>query len=152
VWHCKYKSLEALSGFPNLRVLVIGSYPDATLDPIGELFELHYLHILHLPKVCSLAPLARLLELRALVLETLPSWDSAGRVKGVQSLQPIANLPKFQHLALFGVRPTDQSLKPLQASQSLRSVRVSQYSQSEVDRFYAETRLSDAHVPEPGAA
>jgi hypothetical protein len=130
----------------------VGTYPDATLDPIGDLLELRYLRILHLPKVRSLAPLARLRELRDLVLESLPSWDSSARVTVVESLEPIANLPALRHLALFGVRPSNQSLKPLQASRSLRSVRVKGYSQTEVDRFYADTHWSDAHVPEPGAA
>jgi len=152
IGHCKYQSLRGLGGFPHLRVLDIASYPDTTLDPIGDLLELRYLRILHLPKVRSLAPLERLGELLTLALETLPSWDSSGRITEVETLEPIANLPRLRHLVLFGVRPMDQSLKPLQASKSLRSVRVQRYPRAEVARFYSETHWSDAHVPEPSAA
>ncbi|MFD0808201.1 hypothetical protein ACFQ0K_19065 [Nocardioides caeni] len=109
VWHCNYQSLAAVRGYPNLKTLVVATYPDDSLEPLADLEQLEYLSLLHLPAVTDLAPLARLNRLRTLRLSTLPSWDSSGKVTTVESLAPLATLPHLKHLELFGVRPVESS-------------------------------------------
>ena len=110
VWHCNYASLALVTQYQHLRTLVVATYPDADLEPVASLEDLEYLSLLHLPGVTDLAPLARLTNLRTLRLSTLPSWDSSGKVTQVDSLRPLAMLPKLTRLELFGVRPASKSL------------------------------------------
>jgi hypothetical protein len=152
VWHCSYRSLGRLSSYPNLRTLVVATYPDADLEPLAALDGLKYLSVLHLPKVTDVAPLSRLRRLRTVRLETLPSWDSSGKVTTIDSLKPLAELPELAHLELFGVRPVDGSLRDLEAVLNLVSVRVSKYPKQETRRFYQKTDLSDAFAPGPGVS
>jgi hypothetical protein len=86
VWHCKYESMEGLAAFANLKTLVIASYPDADLGPIGILSRLEYLSIMHMPRVSELTPISQLLGLKTLRLSTLPSWDSSDKKTIVRSL------------------------------------------------------------------
>src|SRR4051812_108327 len=83
VWHCNYESLGLLRGYPNLRTLVVATYPDDDLEPVTALEGLEYLSLQHLPRVTDLASLARLQRLRTLRLATLPSWDESGKVTTV---------------------------------------------------------------------
>ena len=80
IWHCKYRTLDALRQFLHLRILSIASFPDASLEAIGSLSKLEWLSILHLPKVTSLAPLGRLSRLRCLSLQTTPGWDGSSYI------------------------------------------------------------------------
>ncbi len=50
IWHCKYKSLKALSVFKNLEELMIAGYPDSSLEVLQSLKKLKFLSILHMPK------------------------------------------------------------------------------------------------------
>lgn len=50
---------------------------------------------------------------------------------------------------LFGVRRADRSLVPLERLPRLASARFAGFPAQEVDRFYAETRVSDVFIPEP---
>lgn len=152
VWFCKYQDLGAIASVTSLRVLVVAGYPNATLEPIASLGALEYLSLVHLPKVTDLGPLESLSSLRVLRLQTLPSWDSSGKVTEVSSLAPLAKLGDLRHLELFGVRPTSRSLAELEACPSLESVRVSKYPNAEVLRFRAATEVSDAFAPGPGVA
>lgn len=149
IWHCSYRSLAALERFTNVETLVIASYPDPDLVPLGSLRHLRHLRILHLPQVTDLAPIAELAELRVVRLETLPSWDSSGKVTTVASLQPLAALPHLTHLQLFGVRPPSRSLADLETSGSLRSLRVTKFPRAEVRRFREATGINDAWAPPP---
>lgn len=150
LWHCKYKSLEGLSDYKNLKTLVIATYPDADLEPLTSLSSLEYLSIMHLPKVSDLAPLTKLQRLNTIRLSTLPSWDSSGKRTTVHSLEPLAELPDLTHLELFGVLPEDGSLRALENCPALESLRVSKYAPLEVDRFYRKTGLDDSFAPPPG--
>lgn len=152
VWHCNYQSLVPLSGYPNIKILVIATFPDDDLEPVAALTGLEYLRVLHLPGVTDLAPLERLQRLRTLRLATLPSWDSSGKVTTVESLAPLAGLPHLAHLELFGVRPADKSLRDLEGSPSLVSVRVSKYPKPEVRRLHEATGWADAFAPGPGVS
>lgn len=152
VWHCKYRTLEPLGRFHSLETLVVATWPDSSLEVLGELQRLSYLSLLHLPKVTDLAPLAALQNLVTLRLHTLPSWDSSGKKTTVRSLEPLALLPSLRHLELFGVVPEDGSLAPLEAASGLESVRVSKYTKREVERFYEATGVSDQHAPAPPVA
>jgi hypothetical protein len=148
IWHCGYSSLAALAHLPELRVLVIATFPDAAFDMLTELRELRYLRVMHLPKVTDLSPLSGL-RLETLSLETIPSWDSKGRVTEVMSLEPIGSIDSLRHLSLFGVVPKDRSLEALHRCRGLVSARFSKYPKKEIERFYAATGVSDAHVPDP---
>lgn len=148
-WHCRYGNLGALRRLRNLRGLEIASYPDPTLDAIGELRMLRYLFLLHLPKVTSLGPLSRLTSLVTLRLHTLPSWDASRKRTVVESLEPVAHLKNLQHIELFGVSPADGSLRPLEDCKSLKTARFHLIPKVEVKRFYEVTGLSDAHSPAP---
>lgn len=150
VWHCKYKSLEGLSAFVNLKTLVIATYPDTDLTPLGGLSHLEYLSIMHMPKISDLGPLSQLQGLRTIRLSTLPSWDSSGKKTIVHSLTPIAELPDLVHVELFGVLPEDGTLHAFLNRPSLETIRVSKYRKSEVDRFYRVTELPNSFAPLPG--
>jgi hypothetical protein len=152
IWHCSYASLADLERYPELRTLVVATYPDSDLAPLTHLEKLEYLSLLHLPHVHDLSPLSTLKLLRTVRLSTLPSWDSSGKVTIVDSLRPLAELPDLRHLELFGVRPEDRSLRTLEEAPSLVSVRVSKYPKAEMARFYELTGLSDAFAPAPGVA
>ncbi len=87
VWHCNYVSLAPVSRYPNLRTLVVATYPDADLEPVASLKSLEYLSLVHMPHISDLTPLARLGHLHTLRLATLPSWDSSDKVTVVESLR-----------------------------------------------------------------
>ena len=149
VWHCNYASLSSVAVCANLETLVIATYPDASLEAVGELRRLRYLRIVHFPKVSDLAPLRNLWALETLSLASLPSWDASGKVISIASLEPIARLSGLRHLELFGVRPQDKRLRPLVGLSSLRSARFSKYPAAETRAFYEQTGVSDAFAPEP---
>lgn len=128
---------------------MVATWPDQTLAVLRGLQALRYLSVLHMPAVDDLAPLGSLHELLVLRLHTLPSWDSSGKKTTVRSLEPLAQLPSLRHLELYGVVPEDGSLAPLEASGSLRSVRVHKYGKRERARYYAATRMSDSCAPSP---
>ena len=151
VWHCGYRTLRPVGELHQLRTLVIATFPDKSLSFLSELRSLRYLRILHLPKVTDLAPLTELQRLTSLSLSTLPSWDSSGRITEVESLDSIGTLAALEHLELFGVVGRTRSLAAIERCRSLASARFSKYPKEEVDRFYAATRVSDSHVPEPDA-
>lgn len=150
VWHCNYSSLAPVAQYANLRTLLVATYPDSDLEPVASLAGLEYLSLLDLRHVSDLGPLQRMTHLRTVRLATLPSWDSSGKVTVVDSLRPLAQLPKLAHVELFGVRPANESLRDLEGAPSLVSVRVSKYPKAETTRFYDATALSDAFAPPPG--
>lgn len=153
VWHCKYASLTSIGQhYRNLETLVVASYPDRDLEPIGSLSRLKYLSVLHMPGVTDLAPLGRLTNVRTLRLSTLPSWDSSGKVTEVISLRPLALPPNLKHLELFGIRPASKSLHELEEAPALVSVRLSKYPKAEVTRYYDCSGVSDGSAPSPGIA
>jgi hypothetical protein len=152
VWHCNYRTLTPVEQYPNLRTLVVATYPDPDLEALATLSGLEYLRLLHLPHVNDLTPLARLTHLHTVRLETSPGWDSSGKVTVVASLHPLAQLPGLKHVELFGVRTASQSLQELESAPSLASVRVSKYPDDETRRFYSATGVADAHAPSPGVA
>jgi hypothetical protein len=146
IWHCKYKTLEPIKYLPNLRSLVVATVPDESLSFLEGL-RLDYLRILHLPKINNLSPLKGLQRLRSLSLQTLPSWDSSGKVLQVESLDPISHLSNLEHLELFGVVSPDRSLAAIENCKKLVSARFSKYPKEEIARFYAATGVSNAYAP-----
>lgn len=151
VWFCNYRTLSPLALLANLQTLVIAGYPDSDFDAIASLAKLQYLSILDFAKVTDLTPLGQLTELRTLRLHSPPSWDSSGRVIEVDSLAPIALLPRLEHLELFGVRPADQSLAALELAPNLRTVRVSKFPKPEVARYRAASNVGESFAPPPSA-
>jgi len=143
IWHCKYRSLAAIGALTNLEELVIGSMPDLSLEFLGKLSRLRYLSIDHMPSITSLMALQKLTNLEVLSLSTSPGWDAARKCTIVDSLMPLATLPRLKQLQLFGVCPPDKSLRDLQSGPSLESARFSQYPADEIARFFLETGLPD---------
>ncbi len=146
IWHCKYRTLEGIRQFPNLRTLVVAGWPDEPLSILSGI-GLEYLLIVHLPQIHDLAPLNSLQQLRSLSLQTLPSWDSSGKVQEVESLEPISQISNLEHLELFGVVPPDRSLAAIENCKKLVSARFSKYPKQEITRFYAATGVSNVHAP-----
>jgi len=52
------------------------------INPLSHLSRLRYVRLLHFPHASDLAPLARCRELETVSLESLPGWDSSGKVLG----------------------------------------------------------------------
>ena len=149
VWHCKYKSLAPLTELCNLEELVIGSFPDESLETVASLRKLRYLSIVHMPKVTNLEPLSKLGDVESLSLSTSPSWDSAGKRTIVNSIEPLAKMKSLRHLELLGVCPANRSLAVLGQCKNLQSARFSQYPVDEVERFYRLTGVANQFNPEP---
>lgn len=149
IWHCKYKSLQAVAEFQNLEELVIASFPDASLGILSSLRKLRYLSILHMPKVSELEVLSSLLNIESLSLSTSPAWDSARKRTVVASLKPLVDMKALKHLELFGVSAADKSLTVLEQCISLKSARFSQYSKNEVEHFYHATGVANQFNPKP---
>jgi hypothetical protein len=61
----------------------------------------------------------------------------AGTVTVVRSLAPLADLPNFGTLRLFGVRPPDKRFDDLPRIGSLTDARISKYPRREIERLYA---------------
>ena len=147
VWHCKFQTLEPLASFRNLTRLAIAGFPDESFEPISTLTNLRELSVLHFPRVRSLSPLKQLVQLVALSLESLPSWDTSRRQLVVESLSPLAELPSLAHLQLFGVVPPERSLAALEATSSLKSARFQGYPSAESERFYLAKGVKNAPYP-----
>lgn len=149
IWHCKYKSLQAVTELQNLEELVIASFPDKSLEILAPLRKLRYLSILHMPKVSELEALPSLTNIESLSLSTSPSWDSAGKCAIVDSLKPLARIVTLKHLELFGVLSVNRSLAALEQCKNLQSARFSQYPKDETERFYRATGVANQFNPEP---
>jgi hypothetical protein len=149
VWHCKYKSLQALAGFINLEELVIATFPDKSLDMLISLGNLRYLSIIHMPKVTKLDALSELKNVESLSLATSPAWDASGKCTIISSLEPLTIMKSLKHLELLGVCPADKSLAILEQCKNLQSARFSQYPKNEIERFYLATNVSNQFNPKP---
>ena len=148
VWNCKYKTLQPISRCKNLEELVVASVPDDNLDFLSELTHLRYLRILHMPKINDITPLQALQSLESLSLATLPDWDSKGKLTIVDSLEPLRNLLSLKHLELFGICPSNKSLKSIELIDSLKTARFSGFPKDEVERFYDSTNVENKFIPE----
>ena len=135
IWHCKYRTLAEVAALTNLTALEIATHPDATLEPLAALTNLETLRVLHLPNVSDLGPLRALKRLRRLSLETLPSWDTSGKVTEVASLAPLAELPLLESVELFGVVPASRSIDDLLRVPRLRHAKISKYAKGENERL-----------------
>ncbi|AXV89420.1 hypothetical protein CJO78_18920 (plasmid) [Ralstonia solanacearum] len=147
IWHCSYKTLDSISVYQNLGALVIATFPDPSLEPIGKLTKLRHLRILHLPKIADLGPLAGLAHLETLSLEVLPSWDASRKKTIVSSLEPLVQLINLKHLSLCGVVPVDRSLTSLERCGSLVSALIHGYPREEMARFHAASGVAKAPNP-----
>jgi hypothetical protein len=148
VWHCKYKTLQSLAEFANLRALKIATFPDASLEFISELKQLEWLSILHLPKITNLNPLSSMATLRYVELQTLPSWDISRKRTTVDTLVPLTRLSALEHLSLLGVVSKAKSLSEIEACTSLRSAKFFGYPKQEIDRFFSlPPKIVDRHIP-----
>ncbi|WP_229500079.1 leucine-rich repeat domain-containing protein, partial [Pseudoduganella ginsengisoli] len=148
IWHCGYRTLAPVGELGNLEELVIGSLPDSSMEFLCKLSRLRYLRILHMPKITDVAAIERLTNIEVLSLSTSPGWDAAGKCTVVDSLMPLAKLPRLKHLELFGVRPANKSLCDLQRCPALESARFSRYPADETARFYRETGALNVCAPE----
>lgn len=147
IWYCKYRTLNPVSAFINLEELVIANFPDETLCALKSMKKLRYLRILHMPKLKDISVLSDLSSIESLSLETSPSWDATGRCIVLESMKPIAELPKLKHLELFGVCEANKSLKFLEGVKTIETSRFSQYPQKEVDRFRSVSGAVDKYNP-----
>jgi hypothetical protein len=110
IWHCRYHSLNQLSDFKNVESIEVATYPDASLEFIGELSQVKSLKIIHLPRIHDISPLSKLKSLERLYLAVLPSWD---KLQHIASLNPLRGLMNLRSLSLHGIGVDDGCLKPL---------------------------------------
>ena len=135
IWNCNYQTLRPLARLTSLRSLKVLTFPDPSFEMLTGLRDLEELEVWHLPKVNDLGPLAELRSLTRLVLATLPSWDSSGKVTEVHSLAPLRALRNLTELWLFGVRPPSRSVDDIIAIPSLQVARISKYPKGEIERL-----------------
>ena len=148
IWHCSYLSLSQISKCTNLEQLNIATLPECDFNFLIKCNSLKFLSITHLPKISNLDPLSGLLELETLSLSTLPSWDASGKKTTIDTLEPLAKLPKLKFLELFGVVPEVVSLESLSILQHLESVRFSKYPKKILNQFYKQFEVTDNWAPE----
>lgn len=149
IWNCKYRTLKPITAFTGLEELAIMTIPDPDLTFLENLGGLTYLRLLHLPKVTDLAPLARLRNLRTLLIETPPSWDSGSKRLTVTSFEPLGELRSLENLTLIGIRTPEQSLRPLERCGNLRTAWFGHLPKDEIARFHAATGCISANSPPP---
>jgi hypothetical protein len=133
---CRFENWDALGEMSNLVSLEVIDWYAETLDALRPLRQLEQLKITHLPKITSLAPLSELVSLRRLILETIPSWDSSGKVTQVESLRPLCALP-LEEVNMFGVRPASRAVDELLEIATLRKARLSKFAAKEIERINA---------------
>ena len=146
IWHCKYKSLEAISKCTNLEVLIIATFPDQSFEFLSSLKRLKELSILHMPKLSDLDGIEALDKLEKLSLRTLPSWDSSGKKTIIDSLSPLTKLKKLSNLELLGVITPSKDLSSLLKCKELKTVRVGGYGKKQEKEFYATCGLADDFI------
>ena len=149
VWHCKFATLTPLASLTNLETLVIATVPDNSLSFLEPLRKLRCLHIVHMPKVRDLSSIGLLENLINVSLATSPGWDASRKFQCVQSLEPLARLPRLKHLELFGVVPEDRNLDALRECRALVSARFSGYRKEDVAAFYELMAVTDDRAPQP---
>lgn len=147
VWNCRYTTLRPLEDYPNLRTLVISGYPDDSLEPLGDLRHLRYLSIVGINRISDLAPLAHLPALETLQLEA-PKPAGALSIE-VVSFDPLGACAALRHVSIYGIRPVDKSLRPLERCPDLVVARFDALPEAEISRFYAVRGKLDGRIPPP---
>jgi hypothetical protein len=117
--------LGFLAKLADLRVLGLESLKTSSLRGIEGLRRVECLVIDHAPRLTSLDPIAHLGALRHLSISTPASWDSSRRCIEVDTLAPLGELARLEHLTLRGVRPLADGLLPLERLKALRAVDIS---------------------------
>lgn len=133
---CKYEDWNGIGRLTNLISLEVSDWLGSDFSPLQSLTSLEQLKITHLPRISSLAPLAGLVSLKRLILETIPSWDSSGKVTEIETLAPLRDLP-LEEVNLFGVRPQSKAVDDLLDIKTLRRVRLSKFAAKEIKRINA---------------
>ena len=148
IWHCNYSSFAQVSKCTNLEQLKVATLPEGDFSFLSKCCRLRFLSITHLPNISNLDALTGLLELETLSLSTLASWDASGKKTIVDTLNPLAKLPKLKYLELFGVVPETVSFESLSVFQNLKSARFSKYPKKIINQFYKQYGVTDNWAPE----
>lgn len=120
--HVPAKALAHLGKLKSLKALHLFAFGGTSLDGLEGLKSLRHLVIEHAPKLASLEALGALASLKSLSISTPPSWDASRRTIKVTTLAPLARLSKLESLALRGVEPQRDGLKPLARLVSLKEL------------------------------
>lgn len=149
IWACKYKNISSVALLKNLEELSLFSVKDASFDFLAELDDLKYLSIIHAQNIRDISFLESLKNLEVLVLATSPSWDAKSKTITLDSLAPIARLPKLRCLELFGVTNAEKSLRDLFGCKNIKLAKFSKYPPAEVEEFYSSTGAVRGNAPDP---
>lgn len=117
--------LGFLAELAHLRILGLESLKTSSVRGIEALRRVECLVIDHAQRLTSLDPIANLDELRHLSISTPASWDPARRCIEVDTLAPLGELARLEHLTLRGVRPSADGLRPLERLKALWAVDIS---------------------------
>ena len=93
-----------------MESIEIATYPNSSLEFIGNISKVKSLRIIHLPRVNDISPLSKLELLEILELKILPSYN---KLQHIATLKPLQNLSNLRSLALRGIFVDDGSLQPL---------------------------------------
>jgi len=150
---CNYEDWDGIGRLANLTSLEVSSWLGSDLRPLQSLKHLEQLQITHLPNITSLAPLAGLVSLKRLILQTIPGWDSSGKVTEVETLAPLRGLP-LEEVNLFGVRPKSRAVDDLLGMHTLQRARLSKFAAKEIKRINAlvPNEFVDWRDPDWGSA
>ena len=114
-------SLDAISRLENLRVLVLMSASRLrSLDVFLRLQQLEELHLEYAPKCEDLSPISELTKLSRLGL----SGTISGQIYTIETLQPVATLPRLRELYLWSIRVRSGGLRPLASLRSLKKLEL----------------------------
>lgn len=143
IWFCKYKTLNELSKFINLKELTIAGFPNENFSMLSNMANLEYLSVLDMPKVNSLNDLVQLKKLKYLSLSTSPSWDGTKKRTVVDTLAPIQEIESLEWLELFGVCSEIRTLDELSSFNKLKAARFNGYSARDTDSFYSRSGVAN---------
>jgi hypothetical protein len=129
------KSLAGIEAMERLESLTLIMVAAEDLSPLGGLLNLQEITFRYVRGCRDLGGLAALPQLRRLTMDQ--SVGSDRDIVHVETLRPLAALPRLEEVVLLGTAIDDGDLSPLVALPKLRKVRLGRHSGADVDKLRA---------------